>query len=115
MRQANVLAIDAGAARELAQLVSDPIYSVAAGTVRQRPVPPADPALRPTTIFLVKRMRPEMPRSASRRETKRRWFDFGARAVAALRPDLPAGYICPLCTALFDDIDALTLEDVPPK
>lgn len=63
-----------------------------------------------------------MTRAASRRITigyrsmARSWFDLGVRAVAALRPDLPAGYVCPLCTGLHPEaeIDQLTLEHVPP-
>lgn len=55
--------------------------------------------------------------TASDRARPRSWFDIGAGAVAALRPDLPSGYVCPLCTLVIpeSDIDLLTLEHVPPR
>lgn len=53
--------------------------------------------------------------SRSKRERKMRWFDLGARALAACQPGVAPGYGCPLCLRLFPTIKGLTDEDVPPE
>lgn len=48
-------------------------------------------------------------------EGSRRWFEQGIAALQRTFPDVPEVYACPLCLMGYDDPEALSVEDVPPK
>ena len=48
--------------------------------------------------------------------TKLRWFQRGAKALAATFPSAAGkGYACPICARATTSVEALTVEDVPPR
>ncbi len=50
------------------------------------------------------------------RETKARWFQRGAAALASILPARAGvGYACPLCLRASTDMRLFTAEDVPPR